>query len=420
VAAIERQPSSDQVFVAASGASGEEWRAPMRLAAEAAGGRRQPRVATGGPGEVYVAWADARAGVVDLYFNCSHDGGTTWLTRDVRLNTNVASGSRLGMPALACDDRGNVYAVWFDRREGFDAFYCNRSRDGGQTWLAADRRVTPLSLGRKSVPRLACDTYGNVYLAWIEERDGRQGVFANSSTDFGETWAFQDAMVSSGEAAWGAELCALDNGTVIVAWLEAVRNAGRIRVSRSIDRGLSWEAPRELPGGLDVMAVSAPRVRSGGLACAYVAWFEHTTMGSRLVLQSSVDGGSRYTAASMERSNNPGPLPLDPASREAPFSMAADNNGNAYFAWLEAEPGAWRVGFDRTVDYGRRWLQLQPTLDLEVPATLAVTGTSPVGALPLVAADDFGHVCIAWNSGDALRVAASPFYGDSGWRITEF
>jgi hypothetical protein len=72
--------------------------------------------------------------------------------------------------------------VWLDDREGFAAFYTNHSRDGGATWELDDRRITNISLGRKAAPRLACDSSGDVFVTWMEQRDGARRVYSTVPT----------------------------------------------------------------------------------------------------------------------------------------------------------------------------------------------------------------------------------------------
>lgn len=68
------------------------------------------------PGELYVAWADAREGSRDVFLRRSGDGGRTWGDR-VQVNDNPADdGTSQYLPAVAVSDRGRVDVVYLDRR----------------------------------------------------------------------------------------------------------------------------------------------------------------------------------------------------------------------------------------------------------------------------------------------------------------
>jgi hypothetical protein len=417
--ALTRAPDGAvRFFFAAARSGGETWEvadpAPFGVAER---GRRRPRLAAGRDGEIYCLWEDARSGPIDLYFNRSDDGGTTWLAEDLRLNTNAAGTSHLAAPAIACDDVGRVYAVWRDNREGFDAFYSNASRNAGATWRASDVRVTGIiGFGRKDEPRLACDSFGNVYLAWVEERDGGTHVYFNASLDGGDSWMLQDIWLGDGGRVFAADLVAMDTGVVLVAWSETGQGGERVFVARSTDRGRVWDTPRPLRVAQLRPDASPPRIVSDRRDHVYVAW--HATGSdnmSRIAVASSSDAGGRFEfnvarlPSLLEEPDPYGPR----RGLQAPFDIDCDESGNVYLSWTEPGAGLYRVGIDRMSGFGRIWLQLPTPMGLDAyPPALP--------APPQLACDDFGHVYLLWNAGHVLHTAASPFYAESGWRHQSF
>ncbi|MHC5065891.1 MAG: hypothetical protein ACYTG5_18155, partial [Planctomycetota bacterium] len=89
---------------------------------------------------VYVAWRDDRNGASDIYFNRSLDAGSTWLESDVRIGSDAPGVADSGWPAIAADGQ-SVYLVWGDGRNSEFGVYFNCSHDGGLTWLPADLRL---------------------------------------------------------------------------------------------------------------------------------------------------------------------------------------------------------------------------------------------------------------------------------------
>lgn len=99
-----------------------------------------PSIAAG-PEQLYVAWADARAGSRDVFLRRSDDGGRTWTDR-VRVNDNPADdGTSQYLPAVAVNDRGRVDVAYLDRRDDpedvMTAVSLATSLDGGASF---DRR----------------------------------------------------------------------------------------------------------------------------------------------------------------------------------------------------------------------------------------------------------------------------------------
>lgn len=98
-----------------------------------------PPVLTVGPeGELYAAWYDARNGDWDVFLRRSDDGGSRW-TEPQRLNDDpLGSGSHQYMPQLDVAPSGRVDAIFYDRRNnvenrGNDVYY-TYSTDGGRSF----------------------------------------------------------------------------------------------------------------------------------------------------------------------------------------------------------------------------------------------------------------------------------------------
>ena len=106
---------------------------------------------------VYVAWEDDRDGQFDVYFNHSADGGLTWQANDRRLDTDLAGAAHSADVQICCEGSA-VYVTWHDRRDGTDSIHLNRSTDGGSTWLTSDVRVNDAAGAYwTSSSRLCCE-----------------------------------------------------------------------------------------------------------------------------------------------------------------------------------------------------------------------------------------------------------------------
>jgi hypothetical protein len=103
--------------------------------------------AVGSNGEVYISWS----GPGGLYFDRSFDGGRTW-GRDTLLTAlpggwdfEISGISRCnGLPVTLADisnapSKGNVYINWVDERNGDPDVFIIRSTDRGDTWSAPIR-----------------------------------------------------------------------------------------------------------------------------------------------------------------------------------------------------------------------------------------------------------------------------------------
>jgi hypothetical protein len=174
------------------------------------------------------------------------------------------------------------------------------------------------------------------------------------------TWMARDIELSNGAAAVAPDLCVLEPSTVFVAWLEASR--GSIESSRSTDRGNTWSPATTMAPQERLSSVSVPRVLGDRRNQLYVSWHGlGLDGGSRIVLMASNTAGSSFLTTAITR-----PYRIRrrrSADRSEPrrsaYTMAADEVGNVYFAWLEQPAGlASGIGFDRVADYGRGWMHI--------------------------------------------------------------
>ena len=194
-----------------------------------------PRICCSGEA-VYVVWYDDRNGASDVYFNRSLDGGSTWLSSDVRINRGTAGAFESREPQICCDG-SRVYVVWHDERNGDWDVYFNRSLDGGDTWMAADTRLDRADPGLLAeTPRICCSALA-VYVAWRDERDGGSSVYFNRSADAGAVWRIDDvrlddALLSPGFAAAPQMACFDDR--VYVAWSDFRDTGAHAHMKRKI------------------------------------------------------------------------------------------------------------------------------------------------------------------------------------------
>jgi hypothetical protein len=76
----------------------------------------------------YIVWVSSDN---NIYFDKSTDGGATWGT-DVRVNDDISANRE--WPSIALDGSDNIYVVWMDDRDGNNNIYFSYSMDGGATF----------------------------------------------------------------------------------------------------------------------------------------------------------------------------------------------------------------------------------------------------------------------------------------------
>jgi hypothetical protein len=176
---------------------------------------------------LYISWSRLNL-TPDIRLIRSTNGGQTWSTP-----VNCSSGgSTDGQGSDVCAGiNGEVYVTW-NGGSGVDVQEFVKSTNGGVSFSAPFAVATgpspsvPFSQsGFTAFPSIAADIsggpmFGNIYLAWCDNRNGDADVFVSHSTDHGSTWSSavrvnNDAVANGKCQAW--------------PWI-AVDNAGRVAV----------------------------------------------------------------------------------------------------------------------------------------------------------------------------------------------
>ncbi len=250
-----------------------------------------PELSADGQGHVYVVWADERPDGADgsrrgrsaghrIYFNRSDDHGASWLPQDLKLSGETAGRGRVmqAWPQIRSDDRGHVYAIWFDTRDGGGSVYFRASDDFGRTWRE-ERRVKGAEGNVEGPMQLAADNQGHIYIAWADNREGEYGIYLVASTDHGQTWSKEvrlDVAKPKVARASVPTLAAGPAGHVYVVWQDARHGGWDIYLNLSADFGTTWhtEGVRLNTGPPGEAEARLPQIALDGKGTLAVVWQE--------------------------------------------------------------------------------------------------------------------------------------------------
>lgn len=300
----------------------------------------EPSLAGGGAA-VYAAWTDGRNGPDSVWCNTSVDGGRTWST-DQRLDHGTGPARAVRIAALRTTP--TVVAVWLDARNGGQDVYCNRSLDGGATWLAADVRLNTGSAsgaGAAVDVRLALSS-SSVYVVWTDLRNGGGDVYANASHDSGATWLATDVKINGGNGtANNADVAAADP-FVHVVWNDTRNGAADVYFAHSANSGSAWLPEVRVNAGVAAggAAASAPRLAISQQH-VYVGWTDARNAPvpgnpGDVFLVASHDSGTTFPASATQLNTPSGSL-----ANVGCTGLQLAATGSAVFAvWADARTSA--------------------------------------------------------------------------------
>ncbi len=348
---------------------------------------------------VYVSWTDVRNGSSDIYFNRSLDGGATWLTSDIRLDTDPP-GAAISWGSAIAISGDSVYVSWIDTRNGSRDIYFNCSPDRGATWLDADvwlntHHPDPASA---DFPRVAASG-DSVYVTWQDTRNGQADIYMNRSLDSGATWETDDIRLDTdapgARCSWVPQIAAFED-SVYVIWSDLRNQAFPLRLptdiyfNRSLDRGATWLASdirldTELPslGSSRFHRIAASR------DSVYVTWLDNRNGFRDIYFNRSLDGGSTWLSSDMRLETS---LPGSTRSEDPQIAAAGDA---VYVTWSDSriDPSliGWDIYFNRSLDGGSTWLASDLRLDTDLPGVAS-------SRVPQIAASG-AKVYVTWHDG---------------------
>ena len=225
------------------------------------GGENSPVLATNVRADVYAAWFQNVAGATQLMVK-SIDPNPA---RPVNvLDADRSSEAYAGFPTLAATHSGDVYVAWLDERdkaEGSSSVYFSRSTDHGVTFSRNVRIAASACVCCR--PQLYVGPSGEIYLAWrqVFAGDVRDMVLAHSN-DGGKTFS-QPVLVAADN--WVLHACpdvgpsiGVSDGRLYMAWYSEGQGKAGIRLAISENGGASFARPHI--ASADVLDATHPRL----------------------------------------------------------------------------------------------------------------------------------------------------------------
>lgn len=220
-----------------------------------------PRICTDGKGTVYASFHDTRETSARLFMTVSRDYGATWSAPTRISGSASVVTTSLFASQIACDHKGNVYAVYQDDQPtigGQTDVYFVRSGDYGATW-SSPVRMDADSIGVADTlnPVIVTDGSGRVVVAYQDSRNGapvKPDIFARTSSDYGLSFGSEtriDTNAGAGAAVDSLPMLATDDwGRMYIAWSSGPAFGAVLDIyfSRSTDGGVTWSSPIQLNG----------------------------------------------------------------------------------------------------------------------------------------------------------------------------
>jgi hypothetical protein len=198
----------------------------------------------------------------------------TWDTI-IRLTTNPASQvtGYSGQRSVAVDGAGDVHVVWLDQRNVPYQIWYRRYDAGTSTWQAE----TALTSRQANCfqPSIACDSVGNVHLAWHIGSSMGTGIWAKRYTATTRHWRADtliDSTSTSNPQLYPSVACVPGTGDIAVAWYGSPDSGMYYQVFlRERHSATGWDSAMQVSeASVSHDQVSVAAGRNGDLAVVWV------------------------------------------------------------------------------------------------------------------------------------------------------
>jgi hypothetical protein len=313
-------------LVACGGAAEVTWDSILRLttdpASQVTGFSGQHAVAVDGSGNVHVAWLDQRTVPYEVWYRRFDAGARVWMPETMLANRPA----NCFKPGIACDSTGNVHVAWHLENWQGPGIWYKRYDATARRWKPDTLLDTTTTVRPQQYPSAACvPGTGNLALAWYGLSDTGQSfqVFFKERHAAGWDSAMQVTMASVNHDQ--VSVAAGSTGDVAIVWcgmdLGSMRN--QVLCRRRV-AGV-WQDVELVSEFSDDVSQYAPGVAMDKDDAVHVVWHGRTS-------------SNIYQHVFHRQRDSGGWQGIDSVSSERPYqqqvpAIACDAAGRCHVVW---------------------------------------------------------------------------------------
>ena len=373
-----------------------QWLADGMPVCTAAQYQSLPLIVPDGSGGAIVAWQDFRSNnVLEIYAQrLNASGYIQWTAQGMAVCTGKAG---LALGQIIPDGAGGAIIAWSDRRNATNDIFAQRiDAAGAVQWTANGVSVCAAALSQV-FPALASDGSGGAIVAWQDNRNGANDIYAQRVDAAGAVQWTANGVAICGAAQYqtGAQVMPDGAGGVIIAWSDHRNTVDYDVYALRVDAS---GVPQWTANGVIVSATTnnqmSCRLAPSGAGEAIVAWIDYRTGGIADVYAQRLNssGAAQWTAN--------GVAVCTAANRQLNVQLVQSVSGGVVAAWEDERSGtdAWDLYAQRINANGTMaW-----TANGVAACQAAANQTTPQ-----LASDGVGGAVIAWKDD---RNASSDIY----------
>lgn len=385
-----------------NGAGDKSWPADLQVNSQDIQntGLFAPTVAVENNGNAVVVWVGRPYGQdnEDIYVQKVNINGDRMWDRSLRVNADEGAVNQASS-SIVVDGNGNTIVVWADWRSGNWNVYAQRLGVNGNPLWDEDVRVNSSfgMVARGSPTSVDVDNDGEAIIAWEDERNGADDIYAQRLDANGNRLWNTDIKVNSddGSAYQERPKVAMDNnGNTVFVWSDHRNDPGRssnVEVyAQYLDAqgGKIWVSDVRVNADIGSVFRYSPGVAVGLNGEIFVVWRDlrndpgdHSD--ADIYAQRLNTNGTRLWTTDLRiNSDGPGNIQHGP-------SIVADDYGHAVIVWEDRRSGRNIYAQKIDINGSKLW----------VGDILVNLETSTIQGFPSIDIDDSDYAIVVWENG---------------------
>jgi len=289
----DERDGNPEIYYKRSTDGGQIWGADTRLTSNDSVSL-EPAVAISGS-NVHVVWHDLRDGNLEIYYKRSTDSGVNW-GADVRLTNDTIKSVYPGLEASGLD----VYVVWYvhvNNDNTYHQIFCKYSNDGGIIW----GNETPITNDtvRSGFPSVTVSG-SNVHIVWVDQPVGSPGeIYYKRSTDGGTNWGTITRLTNNSSCFLPTS--ALSDSNLYIVWVDLRDGNYEIYFKHSADEGLTWGPDIRLTNAAGNSLYPTAVASASGV---HIAWHDDRNGNAEIFYMYSMDEGLSWSSDTLLVNNS--------------------------------------------------------------------------------------------------------------------
>ena len=287
-------------------------------------GKGRPSISVDGNGDFIVAWTDYRNGNEDIYAQRFSDDGAT-VGNNFKVNDDIGILMQR-FPTISADDSGSFIIVWEDDRNGNMDIYAQRFSSDGTPQGSNFKVNADITSTLQGNPSISVDSSGNFIIAWQDERNGNEGIYAQRYLSDG-TVLGNNFKVSDDQGMVPA-ISEDDSGNFCITWGDDRNSNWDIYAQRFSSDGIPLGSNFRVNDDQGSNDHNYPSISTSGIGNFIISWWDGRSGGGDIYAQ-------RY-------SNNGIPLGINfkvnddqGSSNQWSTEISANVSGNFIITWWD-------------------------------------------------------------------------------------